>query len=213
MSKHFIFMLFLIFATSSTHAAFETPDANSNGWGGWSRGDAGTLYAEWDVFDALVDNTPDLGSANTTTNIVSEISNVAFVTGGGNIYSPSFTTMFDIDIAGNGPSGPAQVAVQLKTLGTGYGVFTLEGQNPDNIVELAREPFPGFGGDQVETLFIWNLAMEEDNYDFYLQAAGSSMSLDRLAIDIGPTPVPLPAGVYMLMGGLLGLVRWVKKSA
>jgi hypothetical protein len=53
--------------------------------------------------------------------------------------------------------------------------------------------------------------MEEDNYDFYLEAAGSSMSLDRLAIDIGPTPVPLPAGVYMLMGGLLGLVRWAKK--
>src|SRR5262245_48465596 len=65
----------------------------------WDLSQAGTFYAEWDVFDSLSDSTPQfsfgLGSASVTEN-----SGGAFITGGGNIYSFSVPTEFTTTLSG-----------------------------------------------------------------------------------------------------------------
>ncbi|WP_446810655.1 hypothetical protein ACH50O_03495 [Methylomonas sp. 2BW1-5-20] len=53
----------------ATGYGFDTPTEAA--WGGWNRGDAGTLYAEWDSFvDSSYPGTrtaaPDIGSAGTS---------------------------------------------------------------------------------------------------------------------------------------------------
>jgi hypothetical protein len=69
----------------------------ANGFGGvtdlWDISQAGTFYADWDVFGSLSDNSPELsfglGSAS-----VAETSGGSFITGGGNIYGFSVPTEF-----------------------------------------------------------------------------------------------------------------------
>jgi hypothetical protein len=101
---------------------FDAP--NEAAWGGWSRGEPGTLYAEWDTF---IDRThagpndrtsaPDRGKANLRDGWMGwGIGN--FTAGSGNLYS--FTQdpqRFRPTVVGSTAPGPLKVALQIETWG------------------------------------------------------------------------------------------------
>lgn len=204
----------------SAQAAFEDPATAS--WGGWSRGDAGTIYHHWDVFSdetapggIIVDTTPDVGSFGSAPHSVTENTGSAFLAGGANIYSFSEATDFTVEIGGTAnPGQPTRVALQIKTLGTELDLasVTLNGLAYDSAKELSKT-----GGDNnpmgvaVETLFLWTLADGLASYVFDFNAAESSMSLDQLAVDVAP--VPLPAAAWLMLSATGGMLSFARRRA
>ncbi len=211
----------------SAHATFVEPVS-------WSRATTGVTYQEWDVFTGLSDQTPDVADNNPNGSAsLTENSGGAFVTGGGNIYSFAVATDFTVTIPeADVPAPPHDVTaiVQIKTQGTelDYSSVKLNGLSPVDTAELFRASLGGFGGSDVETWFLFNVPYAQfgdfdgintpvENLTLTFNAAGSSMSLDRLSIDTAikplgfyaePNPIPEPASVALLgLGGLLVLGR------
>lgn len=210
-------------------AAFQDPSTAS--WGGWNRGDSGTVFAHWDVFDNLnFDATPDIGSFGTEVNTFGTFDTALVTTGttqffvGGNIYSFSealrFDALVDADSAHEALGlAPITVALQLQTRGEEIDPASvlLNSLAPTSTTELMRTSIasgnPAGGATfEVETLYTWELANANVVYAFDFDAAAASLSLGEVSIDIGPspvapaappTPVPVPAGFLLL--GLAGL--------
>ncbi|MEQ8662283.1 MAG: VPLPA-CTERM sorting domain-containing protein [Gammaproteobacteria bacterium] len=197
---------------------FAAPD--SAPWGGWQRGDAGTLYAEWDVFGADNPAAPDVGVAGTAAATFGWNPGT-FATGSGNLYNFGATQVFAITI--DGSSGPAAgavtVALQAETWGTpleqtGEGAplppVTLNGMQWDSKTVTYQDAAfaSAFGTVLLEqVLFLWTLDEPPASYDFVLQG-GPHMSFAQAAVDIAP--VPLPAAAWLLgpaLGGLAGVTR------
>jgi len=217
--------LALSLAASNAPAAFQNPSGAT--WGGWSRGSAGTLYAGWNVFSdetprggIIVDSTPELpanvliGGATTADGPtftrfgdsdfrVTETSGDSFVTGGGNIYSVSLANRFTLEFQNRGAQ-PLLVALQTRTQGTEFdpASILLNGIAPDRRTELGRVPLGGFGGAEVDNLFVWNLIAGRD-LTLAFAAGASHLSLDALTLDAAP--VPLPAGVWLLGSAIAGM--------
>jgi len=214
-----------IAAAGSSQAAFQDPSVAP--WGGWTRGDPGSIYAGWNVFGdeaepGIVDLTPDvlastlIGGGTTAAPAlvaigadsfkVSEAGTVGtFVTSGGNIYNPSFATAFTVDIGAPATATPVRVALQVRIQGSelAYGNVRVNGELADSRDELARSALGGFGGAQVDTLFVWTLDSGVSHYVFTFEAAASSVSLDALTVDIAP--VPLPISAWLLGSAVAGL--------
>ncbi len=214
--------LALALTAGNAAAAFQDPATAT--WGGWTRGTPGTLYAGWNFFadetprgGIIVDTTPDvaanslIGGATTpggptftqfgdSTFRVTETSGGSFVTGGGNIYSVVLANRFTLEFQNNGAL-PFQVALQTRTLGTELdpASILLNGVAPDHRQELSRLALGGFGGDQIDNLFIWRLAAGRD-LTLAFAAPASHMSLDALTLDAAP--VPVPAAVWLLGSAL-----------
>ncbi|MFG0291887.1 MAG: hypothetical protein ACF8MJ_01905 [Phycisphaerales bacterium JB050] len=201
---------------TTAYADFIAPDADTYGW---DRGVSEfSTYAEWDVFTSPTGpNTPDVGlffggplpdgapAFNAFDSGAPDSG--SFVTGGGNIYSFSGIVKPQVDFGGYnlGDNSQTVVLLQVRTLGTEFDANTvfLNGSiAPTSIVELAREDLGGFGGAQVDTLFRFDLSGNTDSYSINFDALGSSMSLDRIALDTF-THVPTP-GASMILG-LAGL--------
>jgi len=214
-------------AASGAHAAFEDPA--SAAWGGWNRGDAGTVYQFWDIFgdddgnppfpggslppnppNPITDATPDTSFGPAGTNAITETGGRAFLTP--NIYSFAFPTEFEMDIAGFGDTGQAvRVALQIKTNGTelDYSGVTLGGTGADSRTELSRTETIANGqpSEIVETLFLWTLPAGQSSYAFSFAASGSSMSLDQVAVDVAPVPLPAPLALMAAGVAALGAAR------
>ena len=214
-------LVMLAAGSFSVQAAFDNPNSNSNNWGGWSRGATGTMYAEWDRFETYLpgrnfriapDSTPDVGSNNTTSAIVTVTSGTPIPVGSGNIYSPTTALGFSLVIRGNIPRGPKQVALQLASTGRefNYSGIRLNGLAYARRVELSNISLGAGLGAAVESLLIWNLAEGVDSYKFTFSAAATSLGLDKVAVDIGP--VPLPAAAWMLLSGLAGVGFFTRRS-
>jgi hypothetical protein len=216
----------------TSQAAFQDPATAA--WGGWTRGDAGTVYAGWNIFtdDAdpgIVDTSPDVpastligggttggpavGSIGTGPFRVTEAGTPGtFLTSGGNIYNPSFATAFTVEVGGVAESGPVRLALQVRTQGDelDYGAVTVNGTAFDTRTELERAALGGFGGAMVDSLFVWTLAAGSNLYSFEFGAASSSLSLDALTVDVAP--VPLPAPVLLLGSALAGLAAMRRRA-
>lgn len=181
----------------------------------WAHGDAGTLYAAWDNFSATTDTSPDVGSANIQSAEVKELTGGAFVTSGGNIYSFAVPTSFQVTLDGNssGPAtgSPVSVSLQLFTLGTLLDLTSvkLNGVAASGGITGQYDGGTGFGGQAYDAqyLFTWDIAAT-DLFSFTFNAVGSSMSLDTVAIDIGPSSVsevPVPAAAWLFGSAVLGM--------
>lgn len=206
---------------SAAQAAFQDP-ANA-AWGGWDRYTDGTIFHFWDVFGdddpasaSVTDFTPDfsfgpLGGTDTIT----ETTGAGSVLDSGNIYSSSTALAYELDIAGYGEDPtddrPIRVALQLRSAGLELDTagVELDGRSPDSTTELARTPFGGFG-DDVSTLFLWTLSEGQDNYLFTFEGLDAFVSLDQVAVDVAPVPLPIPAA--LLAAGAAGIGAFRRRT-
>lgn len=184
-----------------------------------------TTYQEWNAFSSPGGpNDPDVAEVNPNPGTgpnpskanVYDTSGSSFVTGSGNIYSPSAATLMDADIPsyGLGDGYETSVFFQLRTLGSEVDYDTVrltysDGANDHTISyasyeELARVPLGGFGGSRVDSLFRFEAPFSPSTFKIEFDAAGSSMSTDRVAVDTNTVAVPEPASLGVL--GLAGLV-------
>lgn len=193
---------------------FDTPTEAS--WGGWTRGDAGTIYAEWDTF---LDNSypgtrtaaPDVGSSGTSDANIGW-NNGTFPAGSGNLYSFSVDEVFQVNLTGSVPSGPVRAVLQTEGWGTDFDLATvlLNGIAPTVSTITFQDPAynSSFGVVTLtQRLFTWDLASAPTSFSFGFESDGHSMSLAQVAVDIAAAPVPEPETYAMLMAGL-GLVGW-----
>lgn len=229
-------------STLAATVAFQNPASAT--WGNWTRSTAGAIYVHYDVFGnppglgttpVLPDQTPDKGKFGTsgtqgatllTRKKGSTASPAAFITGSANIYSFSDVLDFDLIVqAGSAHtalgSQSITVALQLAVLGADidHASVKLLGQSWASRTLLASgsSSQPGGSGTGVdnEYLYLWNLTAALPVYTFDFAAIGTSLSLEAVAVDIGPAPnlppvvpppisaVPLPAAGLLLGGTLL----------
>ncbi|OAI28562.1 hypothetical protein [Methylomonas koyamae] len=195
-------------------------------WGGWNRGDTGTLYAEWDTFvDSSYAGTrtaaPDVGSAGASDAYLSWNSGT-FAAGSGNLYSFSVIEQFAANIAGSVASGPLRAVLQFETVGTlaDYASILLNGIAPTFTSQTFYDSsYPSsFGNVPLEHyLAYWDLPEAAASYQFTFSSAEHSLSLGQVALDIGPNSapvsgVPLPAAVWMFGAGLMALLGVNRKK-
>ncbi len=193
---------------------FDTPTEAS--WGGWNRGDANTIYAEWDTFvDSSYPGTrtaaPDVGSSGTSDANIGWNS-ASFAAGTGNLYSFSAAEIFQVNLTGTAISGPVRAVLQTEGWGTDFDLASvlLNGVAPTVSTTTYFEGgyASSFGEvDLVQRLFIWDLASAPTSYVFDFATPGPHTSLAQVAVDIAAAPVPEPETYAMLAAGL-GLVGW-----
>ncbi|MEN1678627.1 MAG: hypothetical protein AAGJ46_03485 [Planctomycetota bacterium] len=164
----------------------------------WARNSPGSGYAQWDTFTVPFgppgadENTPDFGDFNAADAQVEQTVQGGFITSGGNIYSFSSATAFEVTMPGNvvSPGSDAYFVAQIATLGNVIATPSVTLSYGDTFEELPfdgsllTEDFESFGQSQT-TVFYWQLNGVDPNNDFLLKfaAGGSSMSLDQLVID------------------------------
>ncbi|MEX0938113.1 MAG: PEP-CTERM sorting domain-containing protein [Pirellulales bacterium] len=226
-------------AAQAASAAFLIPNSATPPFGDWSRGDAGSLYAEWDVFavpfgtpgnapDAGV--FPDGGSPDANSALLVGNNPTGFLVGG-NIYSFMAATDFTVTFPGygNGDGFNTRVAAQIRTRGTTVDLDSLQLAYNDGTsdiladwdfhTELHREHLGVDVGDQIDHLFVFDiLGHDPAALALNFAAAGSSMSLDRVAIDTFSTQSPLSlipepgTSTLLLIGAAgLGFVHWRRR--
>ncbi|BCA56669.1 hypothetical protein W02_38090 [Nitrospira sp. KM1] len=195
----------------------------------WTRQSTpGSLYAEWNSFsnDAgtaanIVATNPDVANFGGGTYNLSENGSggTAFIVGGtaGNIYSFAAPTAFDFTV-GNVAGGPRDVYMRIgsvgnfdTTLNRSFTNFTLNGV-AGTYQELFNQAAGGaMGGNEVEAVVSWLNVAPASSFLLNWNAIGSSVSLDQLSLDVGPTPVPLPAAIYLMGSGLVGIAAMARR--
>jgi hypothetical protein len=194
-------------------ANFVVPDGiNYN----WTRGSTpNSAFAQWEVFTSTAGpNSPDVGSFTGGTFAggapawnTFDRNPFSFVTGGGNIYSFGGVVAPQVDIPnfGLGAGYVTTVLLQVRTQGTEVDPASvlIGGVAPVQTTELFRQTLGGFGGSLVDTLYRFEIPGNAAGYTLQFQASGSSMSLDRVAVDTF-TVVPAPGAAVLLgVGGVL----------
>lgn len=199
----------------ATGLGFDTPSEAS--WGGWNRGDANTIYAEWDTFTdssygTASDRTaaPTAGSAGTTDAYLGWNSGT-FPGSSGNPYNFSGPEIFQASITGDDIDGSVRAVIQIEGWGTELdaGSVLLNGLMPTFAgITYVDDSYDSSFGEVVLTqyLFYWDLASAPTSYDFGFSSA-AHLSLAQVAVDIAAAPVPEPETYAMLLAGL-GLVGW-----
>lgn len=190
---------------------FDMPHEATATWGGWKRGAAGTLYAEWDTFvdDSYPDlrtAAPDVGTYGVTDAHVSWVKPV-FITGTGNLYSifadPQYYTF---NITGSVGSGPiTRVVLQTEAWARGFHSVKLNGLDPISTVETYYDDdYPAFIGPVSlwQHRWIWELPSAPASYVFDVVGM-KHQALTQFAVDIAPVPEP---SVYAMLATGLGLI-------
>ena len=202
---------------ATARAEFVVPDGVLTAW---VRGASpGSAFAQWESFVSPAGpNAPEVGAfAGGVLSPAAPSWNVAdrnpfsFVTGSGNLYSFNGVIAPRIDVPGFGAGAGTRTTVllQVRVQGTEVDPATVRIGDAAavEVRELLRQPLGGPGGFTVETLYRFELPGSGDGYRVEFAAFGSSMSLDRLAVDTY-TVVPGPgAGGAALVGGLLCIGR------
>lgn len=191
----------------------------------WVRGSTtNSAYAQYEVFTAPAGpNAPDVGSfAGGTLPPTAPAWNVfdtsggSFVTGGGNIYSPSVPTNIHVTTPNFelGAAYATTILLQVRTQGTEINPSSMNIGSiaPAFTQELFRQQLGGFGGFLVDTLYLWELPGNALSYEIRFDALEASMSLDRVAVDTFAAVIPAPGGAALL--GLGGIVfgRWRRRT-
>lgn len=196
----------------------------------WTRGTtAGSHYAEWNIFNddvaggKILDSTPEVSLFGGGSYTVEETTSAAFLTSGGNIYSPVSATAFNFT-AGNLGGNPVDTRdVYLRvgsvgsfdtTLNQSFTNFKLNGIDGVYSQLFNEAVVGGFGGNEVEGLVFWDDVPNNQPLTFSWEAVGSSVSLDQLSLDVSPAApaaVPVPAAAYLMGTGLMALAAMVRR--
>jgi|GEM_PF-762036 len=202
-------------------------------WGGWSRGDAGTVYAEWDSFN--FDGQLLAGSYGLT-NAQFGWDGGTSIDGNGNLANDTDSIFAYADIQGS----VAQASQQMVRVAMQLEAWVADGSNGvdyDNIWLNGLTPtFLGLTDtgnsivvDSIEyalyqSLAIWDLdfAPAGDSYSFDLSASAGTriaqVAVDMAAVAQGapiaeaPVAVPLPGAAWMFMSALFGMLAVRRKS-
>lgn len=185
---------------------FDTP--NEAGWGGWTRGDINTLYAEWDIIsDASYgesnDQTtaPDVGTYNVADAYLGW--NPGLIsTSTGNLISPVITQEFNISIS---PASlfisPLIVALQVETWGGEPAVPLVNGLAASSWTRTFTSTSASVTGhDLNQYLGLWHFTYTINEFKFDL-ISPPFVSLAQVAVDIAQVPEP-----HMLAIMLTGLI-------
>lgn len=185
-------------------------------WGGWTRGAAGTLYAEWDTFSdasfpGMRTAAPDVGASGTSDAHIGWNAGT-FTAGSGNLYSFSVTELFQVNLSGSVPGGPVRAVLQTEGWGVDIDLATVRLNGVAPTVSHVTFQDPNYNSSfgvvtLTQRLFYWDLASAPASYAFGFASDGHSLSLAQVAIDIAAAPVPEPETYAMLAAGL-GLVGW-----
>jgi len=192
-------------SASATGDVWDTP----NPWGSATLTD----FAAWNVFNGTTDNSPEVAGSGAGT--VKENTGMAFVTGGGNIYSFSAATNFTATLSSSS-TGLFDVYLRVASLGTGPVATALLNGVSATKTSTTVAALGGFGGDEIESFWKWSNVSASSLYTFQFGASGSSMSLDQLAlatVNVTPVvavPVPEPETYAMMLSGL-GLMGFVAR--
>lgn len=199
---------------------------------GWTRASTpGSLYADWNIFNddlpapatGIQDTSPEVANFGGGTYKVAETTGGAFLTSGGNIYSPFSATLFDFTF-GNVAGGPRDVYMRIASLGnfnttlnqafTGFTLNGIAGTYTELFREVSSIVTPGGPSDsyEVESLVSFLGVPGASSYLLKFNSIGDSVSLDQLSLDVGPVaPVPLPAAVYLMGSELVGLAAMARR--
>lgn len=214
----------LLAGGQSAHAVQAIWD-NSYTPSAWTRGTTpGSLYAEWNIFNddlpaaSIQDTSPEVSNFGGGTYKVAELTGAAFLTSGGNIYSPVAPTAFDFTI-GNVAGGTHDFYLRIASLGAfdttlnqSFTNFQLNGL-AGTYTQLFNTPAGPGQGNEVEALVTWLNVPNASLFQLNWNAIGSSVSLDQLSLDVGPVaPVPLPAAAYFMATGLVGLWTMARRK-
>lgn len=185
---------------------------------------ARTTFQEWNIFTtAAGPNAPDVAEVNPSGTADAFDSNAgspptgsgAFVTSGGNIYSPAGVIKPRIIIPqpNAGPGYFTEVLLQVKVLGSDIatGDLTVDGVPIATLgnysyAELSRVELGGLGGFAVEHLWAFTLPGNPASFSVLIPNGATSVSLDRVAVDTFAV-VPEPAVAAVLAVAMLGLRR------
>lgn len=183
----------------------------------WTRGDAGSLYLEWDAFDApngfAVATSPDIGSSNISSVVLDDLNNAGTVASSGNWYGFGGPMDFSLQVTGdsNGPTtGTVDAYLQLSVLGAYNNDFLLNGQTGN--VTVLDTSVNGYGATNYHLLVDWTLA-GANSFDLSFATAAAHVSLDSLSLDIGAAAVPVPAAAWLFATALLSLTGIRRKQA
>ncbi|MDN5940533.1 MAG: VPLPA-CTERM sorting domain-containing protein [Nitrospira sp.] len=220
-----MFGLGLLLAAGQPAQAVQAVWDNTFTPSGWTRGSTpGSHYAEWNIFNDdipggnIQDTSPEVSLFGGGAYQVAETTGAAFLTSGGNIYSPSAPTAFNFTAGGLG-AGTTDVYLRVGSLGNfdstlmrSFTNFTLNGV-AGTYQQLHNEVITGgFGGNEVEALVSWLGVSHSGSLSLAWNAVGSSVSLDQLSLDVGTVaPVPLPAAAYLMVSGIAGIVALARR--
>lgn len=164
---------------------------------------AGSVYAEWNFFNSYpTDSSPDIAGSGAS---LTENTEGAFLTGGGNIYS--FAVATDFTLTTNAVAGTADVWLRAGTLGTLFNsVATLNGLNATATETYSEIITGGFGGGEQEIFWKWS-NVTAPSYTFSFTASESSLSLDQLGVYAAAVAAPVPeaGSALMLAAGLAAM--------
>ena len=212
----------LLAAGQSAHALQAT-------WDGAYTPLSGGNYAEWNVFNdtsaaaSIQDNTPEVSLIGSGSFQVAETTGGSFLTSGGNIYSPFAPIVLNVTASGLG-AGTSDVYLRVSSLGNfnttlnqAFTGFTLNGV-AGTYTELFREvssvvtPAGPSNSYEVESLVRWLGITHSGSLSIAFNSIGDSVSLDQLSLNVGTVaPVPLPAAVYLMASGLVGIAAMARR--
>jgi hypothetical protein len=182
------------------------------------RGQPQTTYQEWDVFTSAFGgpNFPDFANNNPngTATLTQTIPGGAFVTSGGNIYSPGTPTSFTVNVPdyGLGAGFVTSAFLQVRTLGTLLNTdsVTMNGVAAGSFALLSELPLGTFGVQQ-DWKFEWtNVPGNLSANTFEFSSASSSLSLARVSIDT-LAAVPEPSSFFLLLVSTLPASTLVRR--
>jgi hypothetical protein len=214
---------------------FLPPDGLTRPFRDWTRGDANSTYAEWDVFTftpGVVEYAPDAGTFPTsgTPNgadsllVVNTDQAEWFTTSGANIYSPTVAMSFTATAPsyGLGAGWNTRAVLHIQTLGTEVDPSTLVMRYNNGSSDVAAASIfhavldeiqlGGFGGTLIDQFFVFDVVgFNPSEFAFDFGATGPHMSLGGVAIDAFTTQSPLsaapePAGWTLAALAAVGLV-------
>ena len=166
---------------------------------GW-RGDAGTMFSQWDTFGNAVNapNFPEAGGGFQLFNFAPG----ATIASSGNIYNPAGA--LNIHVYSLGPVAAQEAVLNISWGGTMLDTTDVQaffdGQYVDaySVEQRASTPSP-FGGTTDTWAFKFDLSGIQGVYDlaFFFGNDGAHGSLDAVSVDLNMVPAP---GALALLG-------------